>query len=80
MRREADVIPDTPERPRMLTTLAEWQRMTPSDQGYVLYMEEAHDGSELRGQRCPYAVDTPEHGEFKRGELGAVLYAQDSEE
>lgn len=67
------------ERAR-LTTLAEWRDLDPRSQGYVLYMEAEHTGSELKGQKCPYNTFSAAYQQFKAGQLAAVLQAQDSEE
>ena len=66
--------------PEVLTTLAEWRELKPRTQGYVLYMEAEHEGSELKGQTCPYEKGTPERAEWDRGQAMAVQFAQDSEE
>jgi hypothetical protein len=63
-----------------LMTLAAWRRLSPMGQGYVLYMEEEHPGSELKGQECPYAPGSSEYLAFQEGQRRAVLAAQDSEE
>lgn len=63
-----------------LITLAAWRRLTPTLQGYMLYMQGAREGSELLGQSCPYDRDTKEYRAFHEGERQAVLVAQDSEE
>lgn len=63
-----------------LVTLAEWRKLQPREQGYVLYMQANWPGSELAGQTCPYRAGSPEHEQWRRGEHAAVLVAQDSEE
>lgn len=62
-----------------LVTRAEWERMTPWEQGYALFWQAEQRGSELRGLTCPYAHGTPERAMFVRGEQAAMLDAQDSE-
>lgn len=66
-------------KPRCIYTLAEWQKLPPYQQGFVLYME-GERLPELKGQTCPYHDGTPEHDEFMLGQQRAVLVAQDSEE
>ena len=63
-----------------LVTMAEFEKMKPKQQGFVLYMQQAWPGSELRDIRNPYKKGTPENDEFLAGELRGVLAAQDSEE
>lgn len=63
-----------------LVTKSEWEYMTPYAQGYVLYMQEEHPGSELKGLRSPYADESLDALSFADGERAAVLAAQDSEE
>jgi hypothetical protein len=63
-----------------LCTLHEWNNLPPATQGYVLYMQEALPGSELKGQVNPHPPFTIEWQKFRAGELRAVLDAQDSEE
>lgn len=63
-----------------LITKAEWDCMTPYAQGYCLYMQEEHPGSELKGLRCPYADGSLDALSFADGECAAMLEAQDSEE
>jgi hypothetical protein len=61
-------------------TLAEWKAMTPYQKGFVIYMEAAHPGSPLRGQRCPYEAGTPDYASYQEGQRQAAMLAQDSEE
>ena len=63
-----------------LISLAEWQGLTPYEQGFVLYMQASWPGSELEGLQNPHAPGSRAHAEFKRGEQRSVLVAQDSEE
>lgn len=63
-----------------LYTLKEWKLLNPHAQGYILYMEADIPGSELKGVECPYEVGTKQREKFDRGEMQAVLLAQDSEE
>lgn len=63
-----------------LITLKQWLAHDPRVQGYVLYMQAEHEGSELEGQTCPYAVGTQERAEWDKGTAMAVQDAQDSEE
>jgi hypothetical protein len=65
---------------KKLFTLAEWQKLSPRAQGYVLYMESEWPGSELKGHTCPYAIGSADHAEFSEGERRAVQAAMDSEE
>lgn len=67
-------------RQRCLYTLDEWQKLTPYQQGYALYMESSWPGSPLAEQVNPYAEGTLEHAQFQKGEHRATLNAQDSEE
>jgi hypothetical protein len=63
-----------------LITKAEWDQMEPRAQGYVLYMESEHPGSELKGLGNPYNQGSRMADLFNEGERVAVLEAQDSEE
>lgn len=63
-----------------LVTLARYNTLTPEQQGYCVYMQSSHEGSELHGQTNPYPADSAEDVAWKRGELIGVLEAQDSEE
>jgi len=66
--------------PWHLITRAEWKKLSPFDQGYVLYMQGAWPTSELAGAKNPYQKDTPDWTDFCHGERRAMLSAQDSEE
>lgn len=57
-----------------------WQRMSPFEQGFILYMQSNWPTSELHGLQNPHAPGTLEWAEFRRGEQRATQVAQDSEE
>jgi hypothetical protein len=63
-----------------LITKAEWEEMEPRSQGYVLYMQSEHPGSELKGLGNYHPEDSESALLFAEGERIAVLEAQDSEE
>jgi hypothetical protein len=63
-----------------LITLAEWQQLPPSDQGYVMYTQAAWPTSPLARVKNPYAKASAEWKQFEAGELRAVMAAQDGEE
>ena len=63
-----------------LITLADWKALSPRQQGYILYMQEEHLGSELKGQNNPYAQGTKEHDQFVAGSQAAVNAVMDMEE
>lgn len=63
-----------------LLTLAEWRLLQPLTQGYALYMQAAHPGSELKDQKNPYPPGSVKYNAFEEGIRRAVLEAQDSEE
>lgn len=63
-----------------LFTKADWDRMSPKSQGYVLYLQAALPDSELKGVTNPYFSHTKQHKDFCEGELQAVLEVQDGEE
>jgi len=63
-----------------LITLAEWQKMSPFDQGYVWYLQAEWPTSELAGTKNPHAKDTDAWKAFCEGEQRGVLEAQDGEE
>lgn len=67
-------------RERALTTLAEYKKLPPTAQGFIVYMEADRPGSELKGQTCPYAEGTLERQAWEQGQARAVQYAQDGEE
>jgi hypothetical protein len=66
--------------PIKLLTKAEWDKLTPIAQGYELYLQGAHPGSELKDVTCPYPQGSQEAREFAAGEFTAMMDAQDSEE
>lgn len=57
-----------------------WQKLSPFDQGFILYMQGAWPTSELADVTNPHAEGSREHAEFCRGEMSAMLEAQDGEE
>lgn len=62
-------------------TLKEFQRMNPYSQGYTVYMQAEHPGSELKKhQDNPYVESTPKWEEFNNGSMAACLVTQDSED
>lgn len=63
-----------------LVTKGEWDQMEPRAQGYVLYMQSAHPGSELADVENPYGHGSRSYYLFLAGERMAVLEAQDGEE
>jgi hypothetical protein len=63
-----------------LVSLTEWKTLPPFQQGYVLYMQAAWPGSELRRAKNPYTEGSPRWRNFKAGEQRAMLNAQDGEE
>ncbi len=63
-----------------LTTLQEYNQMPPESQGYVVYMEAEHPGSELKGQMNSYGHGTQAWNEWNAGNRAAMLEAQDGEE
>lgn len=64
-----------------LITLAEYQTLNPFQQGYVVYMQAEHEGSELKEhQKCPYPPDSDESEKWHRGQKLGIREAQDSEE
>lgn len=63
-----------------LMTKAEWDELSPRNQGFALYWQGALPGSELKDLTCPYANGSSEQKEFAAGEFTAVIYAQDAEE
>jgi hypothetical protein len=63
-----------------LLTLAEYQRLTPRQQGYVQYAQGAWPGSELCDLSNPYSLGTKEYEEWVIGQQVACEQAQDSEE
>jgi len=63
-----------------LTTVREYEAMTPEQQGYVFYMEAEWPGSPLKKIGCPHDRRTKEGKAWQRGANRACLDAQDSEE
>lgn len=64
-----------------LITRAEYEKLPPRSQGYAVYMQAMHDGSELRSiEENPYPAGSSEHKEWDEGQMIGVLEAQDSEE
>ncbi len=64
-----------------LITLDAYKRLTPQQQGYVIYMQAEHPGSELKMyQENPYPTGSSEHMQWYDGQRMAVQVAQDSEE
>ncbi len=64
-----------------LITLEQYAKLNPRSQGYAVYMQGAHDGSELQGiKKNPYPEGSSDHAEWDKGQMIAVLEAQDSEE
>lgn len=57
-----------------------WLKLSPSEQGFILYMQASWPTSELHGLTNPHAHGTPAWEEFQQGEQRAVLLTQDSEE
>jgi len=64
----------------VLITKAEYDTLTPSEKGYIVYWQGSRPGSELKDEKNPYPEGSPEHAEWLRGEGIAVQNAQDSEE
>lgn len=59
----------------------EFQQLSPYVQGYVVYMQAEHYGSELKNRQSnPYRKSTPAWEQFNNGNMRAMLEAQDSEE
>jgi hypothetical protein len=63
-----------------LLTKDQYDKLTPRKQGYVHYVQEAQQGSELRGLTNPYAEGTKQHKEWDEGQMAAVLDVQDEED
>lgn len=63
-----------------LVTLETWRRLSPFNQGYMLYAQEAWPTSEIAKEKNPYVEGTPAWAAFREGERRAVLDAQDGEE
>lgn len=63
-----------------LITLAEWKKMPPYDQGYLMYMQSSWPTSELAEAKNTYAEGSAELFTFREGEHRATMSAQDGEE
>jgi len=63
-----------------LITLQEYMNLSPRTQGYFVYMQAEHDGSELRGLTNPYEKNTRDYMAWNAGAQAAAQDAQDSEE
>lgn len=63
-----------------LITKTEYDKLTPIQQGYVVYMQSEWPGSELKEFSNPYPDGSKEYDEWRDGEFRGVLAAQDSEE
>lgn len=63
-----------------LVTRAEWEALSPFQQGFTLYMQSAWPTSELRGEKNPYAANTPAWSAFQEGGHRAMLCTTDGEE
>jgi hypothetical protein len=63
-----------------LITRAEWEKLTPLQQGFTLYMQSDWPTSELYGLKNPYALGTTKWEAFCQGEQRAARSAQDDEE
>lgn len=66
--------------PIKLITKAQWDKMLPTTQGYLCYLQGGLPGSELKAAVCPYRAGTAKAKEFAAGEFAAMLDAQDSED
>lgn len=66
--------------PRLIT-LKEYETLTPSEKGYVVYAQAELPGSELKDhQTNPYRFGSDKWKQFAEGQFQACLDAQDSEE
>lgn len=63
-----------------LVSLAEWKKMSPFEQGALLYAQSSWPTSELARVKNPYTEGSPKWKKFKEGEQRAMLNAQDGEE
>ena len=61
-------------------SMEEYKRLTPVQQGYVIYMQAAHDGSPLRDVVNDYPKDSEEFKQWCRGSMLAVQHVVDGEE
>lgn len=64
---------------RPLITRAEYKTMTPHEQGCWSYLQAAWPGSELTDD-CPYAKDSNDEKEWRRGRWDAMQDCQELEE
>jgi len=63
-----------------MTTLEEYKKKLPKQQGYIIYFEAERPGSPLKDhQNNPYLEMTKEHADWEMGQFLAMLDAQDSE-
>jgi len=60
-------------------TKAEYDKLTPRQQGYVVYMQAAHPHSELKHVENHYPLYSKQWKEYEEGAVKACLEAQDSE-
>lgn len=65
---------------RKLVTRADYDKLHPFAQGYVVYMQAEWPGSELKDCGNPYPLASDDHFEWAKGQALAVQHAQDSEE
>jgi hypothetical protein len=63
-----------------LLTKKEYDKLTPRQQGYIHYVQEAQTGSELRGLSNPYPEGTKKYQDWDEGQMAAVLDVQDEED
>jgi hypothetical protein len=64
----------------ILITKADWLELKPWEQGYVLYMQAAHPGSELKDLDNPYPHNSEEWVKFEEGQQCALNDVVDGEE
>jgi hypothetical protein len=63
-----------------LITRKEYDRLDAYQRGYAVYWQGDLPGSELKDMSNRYPVNTKSWSEFERGQMQAMLDAQDSEE
>lgn len=63
-----------------LLTIAEWQQLSPLEQGYTYYMQASWPTSPLSSIENPHDEETDDWLKFREGVRRGVLDAQDSEE
>jgi hypothetical protein len=63
-----------------LVTLEKYKTLTPFEQGFVHYMEEALPGSELKGLQNPYEALSESFTKWNEGNFKAMINVQDGEE